>query len=76
MSAVIDETGATHGHLYVRDLHPKRTPQGQCLWVCECQLCGAETIVRGSSLRSGHTRSCSCLRLETIRLPFNQRNFK
>lgn len=30
------------------------------MWECEC-ACGNKTIVRGDSLRSGHTKSCGCL---------------
>ena len=33
--------------------------QGAYLWRCRCD-CGRETIVSGSHLRSGHTRSCGC----------------
>src|ERR1700730_16121710 len=29
-------------------------------WLCQCE-CGNETRVRGSSLKSGRTRSCGCL---------------
>src|SRR5262245_21105077 len=32
-------------------------------WKCVCQ-CGNQAIVRQSSLRSGNTRSCGCLRRE------------
>lgn len=33
-------------------------------WNCSCQ-CGNKTIVRGDSLKNGHTRSCGCLMPET-----------
>lgn len=36
------------------------------MWNCECD-CGNTTIVCGSSLRKGHTRSCGCLVRETTR---------
>lgn len=29
-------------------------------WICVCD-CGNGTIIRGDSLRSGHTESCGCL---------------
>jgi len=32
-------------------------------WNCVCE-CGNEIIVKGSHLRSGHTKSCGCLRKE------------
>lgn len=49
----------------------KNTPTA-AMWNCICS-CGKETIVRGSSLRRGKTRSCGCLRdditRESKRLP-------
>ena len=36
------------------------------LWLCRCN-CGNERIVAGSSLRSGHTKSCGCLAREVAR---------
>jgi hypothetical protein len=33
------------------------------MWRCAC-LCGGEAIASTVSLRSGHTRSCGCLRME------------
>lgn len=35
----------------------------QAMWLCRCD-CGKEVIVRGSSLRSGNTKSCGCLQKE------------
>lgn len=32
-------------------------------WLCECD-CGGETITTGKHLRSGHTTSCGCIRLQ------------
>ncbi len=34
-------------------------------WLCQCD-CGQQTIVRGNNLKNGHTRSCGCLKKETI----------
>lgn len=33
---------------------------GRIAWVCQCE-CGRTTVVRGSSLISGDTKSCGCL---------------
>ena len=33
---------------------------GGARWVCKCE-CGNETVVYGSALNSGHTKSCGCL---------------
>lgn len=32
-------------------------------WLCRC-ACGTETVVFGSALRTGHTKSCGCLNRE------------
>lgn len=34
-------------------------------WLCEC-ACGRDVIVRGASLRNGHTSSCGCYRFEML----------
>lgn len=39
--------------------------EGGCYWNCECK-CGNTTIVRASSLLLGDTKSCGCLREETL----------
>lgn len=44
----------------------------QIRWLCRCD-CGQETIVRSSSLRSGHTKSCGCLQKE-ISIQYNTRH--
>lgn len=57
-----DITGLKFGRLTVtafvgRDKHRN------LVWVCACD-CGKECEVVGNALRSGHTRSCGCLRRE------------
>ena len=37
--------------------------RGEVLWNCLCD-CGNEFIALGGNLRSGHTKSCGCLKLE------------
>ena len=41
------------------------TPKGikSSQWLCECE-CGNETVVRGSYLKNGNTKSCGCLQKE------------
>ncbi len=61
MSRKIDLTGQVFGSLTVirEAAYP---PGGEARWVCFCSACGKpEHIVRGSLLRSGHTKSCGCL---------------
>lgn len=36
---------------------------GSRAWLCLCE-CGSEKVVRQAKLRSGHTKSCGCLRVE------------
>ena len=36
---------------------------GEALWLCVCD-CGTETSTTAGNLRTGHTRSCSCLKSE------------
>ena len=57
----INEVGNKYGKLTVIS-EAGRDKYRQVLWLCKCD-CGNETIVRGSTLRSGGTRSCGCLRL-------------
>ena len=40
-----------------------RGGQLQNVWSCRCG-CGRETVVPSNSLRTGHTKSCGCLKLE------------
>ena len=62
---LIDLTGQIFGRLTV-------IQQGgfdkyrNALWLCKC-TCGTEKIIVGTSLRSGNTNSCGCLRDEITR---------
>lgn len=52
------------GRLVVIDIAGIST-NGNYLWSCVCE-CGTGTTVSGSDLKSGHTKSCGCLRSERI----------
>lgn len=59
MSAFIDLTGQKFNMLMVI----KRVENKGKLtaWLCKCD-CGNETIVVGTHLKNGHTKSCGCIR--------------
>lgn len=62
----IDLTGQRFGKLTVVGVaqeHPYNTREK--VWECRCD-CGNSVLVRGYSLRSGHTQSCGCLSVKTI----------
>ena len=51
--------GLAFGSLTVLERSANRPPADQAQWLCLCE-CGKETVVNGSSLRRGFTRSCGC----------------
>lgn len=63
MRALDDLTGRRFGMLVVKEL-AGRSPAGAIVWRCQCD-CGAISKTLAGKLRSGHTRSCGCLRAET-----------
>lgn len=62
--APIEMLGRTFGHLTVIENAGRTPKEGQFRWRCIC-TCGNETIVAGGTLRSGHTKSCGCLKKVT-----------
>jgi hypothetical protein len=64
MSKTLDLVGQKFGRLLVvsRAGSDKR---GEALWECECD-CGAVTVVAGSNLRKGRTKSCGCYKEELL----------
>jgi hypothetical protein len=59
--AMIDITGLRFGQLTAISPTKKRNKDGTVFWLCKCD-CGNEIITNGNRLRSGHTKSCGCLR--------------
>lgn len=62
MMPATDLSGQRFGRLAVRErAGSKRYASGHQLaqWLCDCE-CGGTTVVVGTSLRSGSTRSCGC----------------
>jgi len=43
-----------------------RDGKGNFLWECQCE-CGNITLVSGTKLKRGETRSCGCLRYDALR---------
>lgn len=55
-----DLTGRRFGQLVAVQVDSK-TKSGNSKWLCECD-CGKKTVVIGSKLKTGHTKSCGCLK--------------
>jgi hypothetical protein len=64
----INEKGNRYGRLYVVEFshmhfyHGARSPRA--FWIVRCDCSGKVFTVNGSSLRSGVTKSCGCIRNE------------
>lgn len=59
-----DKTGMRYGRLLV--LYPGERPRkGKIMWVCVCD-CGTTKSISANCLQRGVTRSCGCLRRETV----------
>lgn len=56
MPKMIDLTGQRYGNLIVIRIS-ENEPCKKKKWLCKCD-CGANVIVSGSNLRSGHTKHC------------------
>jgi hypothetical protein len=63
MSRLVDLTGKSFARWTVIR-RADRSPGGQTRWFCRCD-CGGEAVVQGAALRTGHSRSCGCLKVET-----------
>lgn len=62
MGKFIDLTGKTFNRLTV--LYKTEKRQGkEIVWHCKCE-CGNECDIVGSSIRTGRTKSCGCLKKE------------
>lgn len=56
----IDLTGEKYGKLRV--VNRSHNILDKSAWKCLCE-CGNEVVVRGEYLKSGHTKSCGCLKI-------------
>jgi hypothetical protein len=69
---IIDLSGKIFGKLKVDNLYENR--DGKIYWSCFCE-CGEKTVVLGSNLTSGKTKSCGCGELEH-KMSFGRINFE
>ena len=58
----LDLTGQQFGRLAVVG-YSHTNKHGQSMWKCVCE-CGNQIIVTGIHLKSGHSKSCGCMRIE------------
>src|SRR5262245_36632736 len=66
MAKIVDLTGQRFGRLTVHKMAPREIwKHNESHWYCECQ-CGNKVVVMASSLNSGNTKSCGCLRRELV----------
>lgn len=61
---MIDMAGKIYGDLEVLSF-AGLDKASRALWLCRCD-CGNETVVRGTSLSTGNTRSCGCYMREVV----------
>ncbi len=62
MPAFIDLVGRRFGLLTVLSVLPRELwKSSHSEWLCQCD-CGNTTTVRGTSLKTGNTKSCGCIR--------------
>lgn len=73
MPAFVDITGKTFGRLTVLEKLIKRTAHGLIKWLCICN-CPAHSTIEATAydLKSGHVRSCGCLRKENTSARFKK----
>jgi len=65
MPKLIDLTGKKFGRWTVISRSKNNTNAGQPKWDCVCE-CGTNREITGGTLRSGNSKSCSCLQKEVV----------
>lgn len=63
MGNKVDLLGSKCGRLEVIRENPVRANDGRVKWDCVCD-CGKTVTVMGKHLKSGHTQSCGCYKIE------------
>ena len=64
MTKLVDLTGQKYGRLTVIRRSEKRHLAG-ALWECSCE-CGGASVSNSLKLRTGHTQSCGCMKVEAV----------
>jgi len=70
MPKFLDRTGMKYGRLLVVK-HAGKDKRNKHLWLCKCD-CGAEKIVVADNLSSRKSKSCGCLKSESLARGGNQ----
>ena len=60
--------GKKFGKLTVLEINTEKRSQRGKILKCKCE-CGNYTDVVSVDLRNGHTKSCGCLQLESLKIP-------
>ncbi len=60
-----DLTGQRFGRLIVISVDSKTSKHHGTYWICRCD-CGTEKSVSSTALKQGYTKSCGCLRRESL----------
>lgn len=58
--------GDKYNRLEVLEELSERSSDRRVMFLCRCD-CGNEAIVTGKSLRNGHTKSCGCMRKDSVK---------
>lgn len=68
MGAFQDLRGRVFGRLTVMDRTERVTHNGRSFfrWICRCECGTVNIMIHPTSLKNGNTRSCGCLRRESI----------
>ncbi len=72
-SICIDLTNQVFSRLTVIKRHKDNGKSRKAKWECKCS-CGKETIVVGTKLRNGTTKSCGCLGKENLKKSITSHN--
>ncbi len=62
---LIDISGRTFGRLKVIKHAGKKG--NATIWLCVCDCDGREVLVQAGNLQNGHTKSCGCLAMESLK---------